>query len=255
VNKQVATIVDGPIHAIIRVEDGRPQEIRHESAQTPRDESSVVPVEALDRLGADGGSYADAFGAAVLGTDAMLSFRSARRPHTGAAVPSWRRGIAAASIALGLALPAVIPIMRPSRDAIRDRSSLKAMDKDVRGAQVVQTDLARISNALNAVGSFANQRTPVSALLADLTRAMPNGTAILSLQVDTAGGSLVALGERATSVVASLETTRSVTSPRLVGPITREVVGGKELDRVSIRFGFPRGNDRANPSIRSTSVR
>jgi hypothetical protein len=62
--------------------------------------------------------------------------------------------------------------------------------------------------------------------------------AIVSLRVDSTGGSLVIIGQRASAALSSLEKVDAVRSSRLVGPVTRELVAGREMERASIHFAF-----------------
>lgn len=91
--------------------------------------------------------------------------------------------------------------------------------------------------ALGALASFSQSRRSLTLLLAQLTRALPEGSALIAFQVDSAGtGNVVAIGPHAAAVVDAVERVPGFASPEIVGPVTRETASGKHLDRVMIRF-------------------
>jgi hypothetical protein len=246
VTDQEATLADAGIRAVVRIVGDRPVDIRHApdaAGRTYGGADRLSPVEPLALLGADAPAYAAAYGAAALGRGAMLAFQAERKPAEATSIARWRRVLAISAAVVGVALPLAVPIALPARSARRDRTVLLTLDRNAQTARAAYSDLARFTAALNAAGSFNNRRLGTSLLLADLTRQIPSGTAIVSLQVDTLGGSLVVLGDRATTVMTILEKIPRITSPRLAGPVTREVAGGREVDRVAIRFsiGDPSG--------------
>ncbi|MGH7719649.1 MAG: hypothetical protein ACREON_12500, partial [Gemmatimonadaceae bacterium] len=73
-------------------------------------------------------------------------------------------------------------------------------------------------------------------LMADLTRALPEGSALVAFRSDSAAGSIVALAPRAAAVLTAMEHVPGVVGPEIFGPVTREVVKEKELERVTVRF-------------------
>jgi hypothetical protein len=74
-------------------------------------------------------------------------------------------------------------------------------------------------------------------LLAEITRSLPDSSSLVAFQVDSTGlGSVVAVSPHAAAVVDAVERTPGLASPQIVGPVTRERVGGRTLERVSVRF-------------------
>jgi len=70
---------------------------------------------------------------------------------------------------------------------------------------------------------------------------LPEGSAITTLRVDSTRGTIVVLTARATEVVSQLDTIGLLVTPEIVGPVTREVISGRELERVTVRFGLAIG--------------
>ena len=68
---------------------------------------------------------------------------------------------------------------------------------------------------------------------------MPAGSALVSLRVDSAEGTLVVIADHAAGVVPSLEREAGLVHPAIVGPVMRETVNGVELERAAIQFRLP----------------
>ena len=73
-------------------------------------------------------------------------------------------------------------------------------------------------------------------LLAHLAATLPIGTAMTHLQVDSTGGSMVVLTSSTDGVMKGLAQSPLFVAPEIVGPVTRERVGNRELERLSLRF-------------------
>lgn len=93
-----------------------------------------------------------------------------------------------------------------------------------------------MSGALAEAATFEARRPPLTLVLAELTTALPADAAITALRVDTVTTTMVVLAPRAASILAQLERVPTITGAELVGPVTREMVGARELERVTIRF-------------------
>lgn len=130
-------------------------------------------------------------------------------------------------------LPAKEPlVLRPGRGA-PGTSDVPGWRRTTAAVACV---LAVMSAALAEVAVFDAVHPSATLLLADLTRALPEGSAILTLRIDTAGGTLVALAPRAAAVLSPLGHIPGIVAPEIIGPMTREVADGRELERVTLRF-------------------
>ena len=152
--------------------------------------------------------------------------------------PSRRRLVIAACVSAATTLGALgVPGIAAWRVARSARDQDVAVQVRVRATERDARELASVTAELSAIALFTRSRRPATLLLAQLTRAMPERSSLLALQVDSAGaGSLVAIGPQAAAVVDAIERVPGIASPEIVGPVTRETPGGTPLDRVTVRF-------------------
>lgn len=105
---------------------------------------------------------------------------------------------------------------------------------------MAEREVKKVSDALGEVAAFDASRNSTTRALADLTRALPEESALVTLRLAGESGSLVALAPRAAAVLGALENVRGVESAEIVGPVTREVVAGKAIERLTVRFRIGR---------------
>ena len=226
---------DDDIDVVVTYVDGCPAVVRSASGSGTTDAlPSFGPV--FRALAGRAAQLMDAAGAARVPRTEPVALRGGAVRLT--REPSRRRvaisgAVCAVAIVAALALPGVA--------SWRITHSAKARDELVRarvlGAERDAHDLASVTTSLSAVASFAQARRSVTVLLAQLTRALPDGCALLALQLDSAGiGNIVAVGPRASALVDAVERVPGIASPEIVGPVTRETAGGEPLDRVTVRF-------------------
>lgn len=188
-----------------------------------------------DVLGPEGSRFADALGAARARPDDMLAWRGRRDPQA-STVPQWRLALAALAIILAtagwLAAPGVAARL-VERAAVARLTKLGPVRRDVTFAE---REFAKLTGALSEVAAFDGPRIPMTPLLGDLTRALPDESALVTLRLARDGGNLVALTPRAAVVLTKLETVPGIDGAEIIGPVTREVLAGKTLERVTIRF-------------------
>ena len=77
-------------------------------------------------------------------------------------------------------------------------------------------------------------------LLGALAEALPDSSAIVTLRVDSAAGSMTLLSTSAASAIPRLAAVDVIAEPRIFGAVTREAIGAAQLQRIAVRFGFPR---------------
>lgn len=163
----------------------------------------------------------------------------ASRHHSAPSAP--RMAIATgvcALLALWALLAGGVANARIARRAAATRSAHAAA---IRAVQDSAAALARVTGTLQGLSAFDLARPRVTLLLAHLTRALPEGTALVALELDSAGtGTLVALSPDAQAVVDAVERVPGLASPRILGPVTPETdtahPGGHTLERMSLRF-------------------
>lgn len=227
---------DGGAVAEVRLNGGEMQSVRRLSAAQAPAAPPPTPVAALARLGEDGWRFADAYGAASLPQYEPMVLRASGSAQGD--VPGWRMALAGGALAAALAFAALAPAMRAMQAEDRAMGRIAAVQDRRRAASETERELARVTRALAEAAAFDAARYSPTLLLADLTAALPAGSAIVAFRADTADGSVVALAPRAAAVVRPLEKVPGVVAPEIVGPVTREALAGRELERVTVRFGI-----------------
>jgi len=189
----------------------------------------------LDVLGPDGHRFADALAAARLRRGTTLSW-GGPTDAAAAQVPRWR--LAAAAIAVVFAGAGWLTAPGVSAQlAERDASSYLTRLADARrDVTYAERELAKVTDALNEVNGFDAPRYAITVLLADITRALPDESALVTLHLKRGAGNLVALTPRAATVLTSLDAIPGVEGVEIIGPVTREVLAGRTLERVTVRF-------------------
>jgi hypothetical protein len=99
-----------------------------------------------------------------------------------------------------------------------------------------ENDLRRMTQMLNRIESFRAERGRVTHVLGVLARAVPESTAMLTFHVDSVEGAFTAIAPHVADVLPELANAREIVEPRIVGSVTREVLGGVHVERASFRF-------------------
>jgi hypothetical protein len=224
---------DGDLCLELRLAGGALAGVRRYRAAGPAVPPDVpAGADALAPLGEDAWRFADAYGAAMLSSGEALAFR----PRADARVPGWRMAAASAVFLLSLLASQLLPLLAAQRTGARAAERSAALAPQRRSALEAEIELARVTEALAEIAGFGAGRRSATLLLGDLARALPAGSAVLTLRVDTAGGSLVLLSPRAAAVLDSLERAPAIDALEIAGPVTRESLGGRELERLTLRF-------------------
>lgn len=234
---------DGGVVAEVRLQDGELESVRRLSPGQAPGAAAPAAVPALARLGEHGWRFADAYGAASLPGYEPMVVRAAAAGQ----VPGWRMGVAGAALAAAVAFAAVAPALRAMGAEDEAVARIAAVQDRRRAASDTERELARVTDALAEAAAFDARRYSPTLLLADLTAALPAGSALVAFRADTAAGSVVVLAPRAAVVVQPLERVPGIVSPEIVGPVTRESIAGRELERVAVRFGID-AERRARPA-------
>lgn len=225
---------DGPFTAEITVREGalytvRRSAVEHSAPATP-------PPPPIQGIGADAWRFADAWGATFTDRAERLAFRpEGERPGQ---VPRHRliAALTAAGITAlfaGFASGSVNSLL-----ARRASERLFRLQPSIRAAAATEDDLRRMSHALAEVEAFAASRRSSTRLLAQLAAALPEGASLVDIHVDGERGSLVLLAPRAARAAAALDQIAGIADPELIGPVTREIIGGREFERASVRFAL-----------------
>jgi hypothetical protein len=91
---------------------------------------------------------------------------------------------------------------------------------------------------VRAVGEAQRGRGQASALLGAIAAALPDSAVLTSLTLNTDGSGVVSgLTKVAADVLARLERSGAIASPRFEGPIVKEAIAGREWERFTIVIG------------------
>jgi len=103
-------------------------------------------------------------------------------------------------------------------------------------------EIGKVTAELNEIAAFSERRRSATLFLEALSAALPPEAAIVALRTDSAGGNLMALTPRASAVLSALDSITAVAAAEIVGPVTREIIGTRELERVTVRFRWNTGS-------------
>jgi len=212
------------------------------SANHASDELSAVPELAV--LGADAATFAAAYGAVVLGGHHPLAYRlprSARAEGHVEHISKWRLCVAVAACAVGIAGALVAPVARARRDESAARERLVAMNAAYRRALAAERSIADLSEIVEGVGAFERSRHARTSLLVAVARAIPADGFVASLRADSSAVTITVLAPRAARVLETIDGLPGVTGAEIAGPITREVIAGREVERATIQFRLGAG--------------
>ncbi len=193
----------------------------------------------LRSLGEEARYYLAAFAAATCPANHPLTWRPPADPRRVRSLARWRLGVAAAALVVCATAAVVAPGLRASVDVSR-AGRLAERGEAVRvEAERIEGELRNVTAALDRVDRFVSRRDDVPLLLAELARALPDSTALLSFRTDSAEASLSVLTPHAAQVIVELATAKRVVSPRIVGAVVRDAGARTPLERATIRFRRP----------------
>jgi hypothetical protein len=204
----------------------------------PLRSDSVVESPALPgakALGAAAEEFAAAYSAATFAHSLPFAVDSLKPARDKRLRRVLRAGLAA-MIVLGVATATAGPPLLLRWRAAQMRAEVESLRSAVRADLAAESAARRQLEALRRVRSFREKSHSMTALLGTLSMALPDSTAILTLRVDSIGGSIVTVAPMGTTVLTHLARVPGIKSPRLVGALTREVVGGVQLQRSAMAF-------------------
>jgi hypothetical protein len=184
-------------------------------------------------------ALADALGAALLGRNAKLSFQPAiRRAQNGSepVISRLRIGIATCSVLVVVSLAS--SVVAPTYQRLRDESRLATISHQADEAATAAMALSKQGITLRAVDQFYVAGPSPTLILHRLSEAIPAGVAIISLRFDSAGGTLVLLGERVIRTLELVDSLPEISETQVATPLTRETLNGREVERLALRFAF-----------------
>ena len=190
----------------------------------------------LSVLGEGAIRFADAYGAATSPKREPLSWEPGREPGVVRPLPKWRAALAASLLVTSAAAALVAPAVRDALAIEHATTRLAALGAERAEAARLERELALVSAALDEVASFDRERQSPLAVLRAVADSLPEGQALVTLRLDTLGGTAVVLAPRIAAAVGALDRLPVMTGVEIVGPVTREAVAGRELERATVRF-------------------
>ncbi|HEX6808718.1 MAG TPA: hypothetical protein VF118_12070 [Gemmatimonadaceae bacterium] len=185
-------------------------------------------------------AIADAFGATKVRRRHDLAIRPAPDP---AVATLWRRRLmratAACLTACGMTMAA--PTIAEAIVSRHDAHMLTRVERAARVAQARYDSLSVVTAQLAQVASFVGEHQPTTVLLAELTRALPDSSAVQRITIDSVGGGqLTVVGPHADAILEGLQRVPDISGLRVVGPIESDKSGASPLERVTARFSLMR---------------
>jgi hypothetical protein len=234
---------DGALTLEVRHNGAGVESVRTRPAQTG-DAPSLTPIPELASLGTDAIKYADAYGAAALDSAEPLAVHCNASPWR--RVLDARRPVVVAVLLLLLALASVALSPLAAVWAGKRASARVAQMRPGRWQVITGAlhQLEQVSSVLHDAQSFAESRSSASALLGELTRLLPEGSALLTFDWSEDRGEVVVLTTNAGATLAALRRLPGVGSAELIGSVSSQPAGGREFQRVTVRFAMTRAPRR-----------
>jgi hypothetical protein len=119
----------------------------------------------------------------------------------------------------------------------RVERELGALREPAAAVARARREIAEAAAMVELVADAEMRREETLARLAAIAGAVPDSAYLTSVVLDSAGGTMSGRARESAGVVAALERRGAVPGPRLEGAAVRELAGGREWERFSIRFG------------------
>ena len=147
-----------------------------------------------------------------------------------------RRNVWVSAVALLVAAAAVY-LVRLTIAHQRVDQLLAASQQPLSAVLAARQELRVAEATLLAAGQAIRMHGRTLELLEQLTRGLPDSAAITSLTIrDDGSGVLSGLARRAGAAVARLQSRPAFARARLQGPVTREMVAGREWERFTLEW-------------------
>ncbi|MDB4878545.1 MAG: hypothetical protein JWM41_4991 [Gemmatimonadetes bacterium] len=235
----VVCVSDEADHFELTTERSAPQSIRRLALQGA---APAIPAQ-LRGIDGDAGAFIGAYAAAIATRKSPFSWR----PEVTAAHAAMARRAQVAGIAVSLGLACVAAVTAPAARAavfVRQARGVAVSTREMElEAARAEAELRRTTQLLETVRIFDANRGQITQLLGQLSRSIPESTAIVTFRVDSIEGSFVAIAPHVTDLLPEIGAVEEVAGARIVGSVTRETVAGVRLERAAFRFR------RSRPSV------
>jgi hypothetical protein len=232
---------DGDIAAELTLRGGSLVAIRRLPMGIERDAAIPTPRAALRILGEEAWRFADAYAAAITRDDESVAVHPGRTAaHETPRVPPLRLAAAIVAVAVGAVAAMLAPGFSATRATRSAERSLRALGPTRAVVMRAESNLRRVSAALDEASAFETGRRSPTVFLSQLADVLPPTAQLVAVRLDSTGGNIVALALRAGDVLSRIERMDDIEAPEIIGAVTREYVGQQEKERVTIRFQWQR---------------
>jgi len=199
-------------------------------------QSSLATPEHFGAMGLESAAVVAAFGAAIAKHRASHVWEPERPTRV---ATRWTRVRLAVSIVL-VVLSSLAALLAPGIHARLFVARLRGDASRLRSVSVQEArenaELSRAWLIIRQVDAVRARRGRITRQLGALSQALPESTAFVTIRIDSAGGSFTALSQHAADVLPQLADIEDMAGARIAGTITRENVGGAQLERATFRF-------------------
>lgn len=137
-------------------------------------------------------------------------------------------------IAAGLAIACVaVPLLRGRAQLAETQRELAAMRLEAHAVAQMREEVEQRAEQA-AIPIQRAQRTPLSVLITELTRLVPDGGWVTQLEIDTASVQLTGYATAANALIPALESSPILTNAAFRSPVTQDPVHGVEQFHLSV---------------------
>lgn len=217
----------------------------------------MIPAIALESAISSGDSVDNAGQAGTVSAHESVASRAATmhgptpmalRPqdNPAAAIPDAPRkrvAMAAAILAAAILVFVGTQLKLERVSLARHQAALRDIASLADSGATESRELGSIDRDLATAARFSRRRVSAALLLGAITQALPAEAAITTLRIDTTSVDIVVLSPRTAAVLDALGDIPDVASPTIIGPVSRETVGPRELERATIRLRITPDDD------------
>jgi hypothetical protein len=154
----------------------------------------------------------------------------------------WTRRLALAAVVAWLTLGGVLVLARAA-ERRRVSARLAEIREPVAAVLAAEARADSVQRMVRRMAAEAGAEDEVVATLYRVALALPDSSFLTQLRVDGDGVGLIAgAAQRPSAVLAALEGKAGLAAPRFSGRTTRDLIGGRQVERFAIGFGDREGH-------------
>jgi len=138
-------------------------------------------------------------------------------------------------VALGLAVAAVMLPLNKQQGLLQEiNEEVTVVRAEAEESLAIRDELDGLARKAGFLASEKNKRATMTAILAELTRVIPDHSHIIQLQIQDTKIELNGLADKASDLIAILDQSEMLTSPQFRSPVTRDPRANKERFQISV---------------------